>query len=302
MTQRGANVNKKRSSEPTPTTARLEALRLADLVPHPDQAKCFRKHGPFERVNLKRDIRANGVKHPPEVMPPGNAAGLRPYTTVTGHTRLEILGELGHTTAEVLVRYDLINATAAAVKKLFLTDNGARRQQSRFDQARYAVELYQVEREEAGKRPASDPLSQEELCARVGQIMGVSGKTFQRYRNVLRAPAAVQDAFEKNRVTLVDAARVATLPRADQQRLADRLRAGDDPKAAFAAFFPPKGRGHASANNAVAAFARSLEAAGANITDRLGEVKAGVVRQNKERLRAGGTLIKVLLQKLDRAG
>lgn len=295
-------MKNKRSHDRPPTTPRLETLRLVDMVPHPDQGNSFKRHGAFEREELKKDIRANGVNYPPEVMPPKNASGLPAYTLVKGHTRVEIWGEMGHSTMEVMVRYDLIDATPATVKKMFLTDNGARRQQSRFDQARYAIELYQVEREEAGKLPANDPLGREDLCAQLGRIMGVSGKTFQRYRNILRASAEVQDAFEKNVIKLVDAARVVTLPKADQERLAGRLRAGDDPKAVFAAFFPPKGHGHVKPADAVAAFARSLDAARADLAGRLADVKPGLVSRFERQLRSGRKLIKELLLKRDRAG
>ena len=126
-----------------------------------------------------------------------------------------------------------------------------------------------------------------------------------RYVAVLKSAPEVQKAFEDGHLTLVQAARVGAMLVNEAKRheaFAARLRAGEKPKAVYAAFFPTKGNGHANANNAVAAFARALEAAVANIADRLADVKAGVVRQRKEQFRAGGQLIKELLQKLDRAG
>ncbi len=295
-------MKKKRSPDPPPTEPRLETLRLADLIPHPDQELYFPVYDEHRFEELVRSVRAKGVETPPDVLPAGNTARLPGNTILCGHTRAKAAREAGLTSIPVRVRYDLLGASRAAVDEVFLGDNTLRRQLSKLGEARAAVGIYLARKAQAGKTVRGSVFADQSLRDQVGAIIGMSGRNLGRYLNVLEAPLEVQLAFERNQLKLVDAARVANLPRNDQERFAARLHAGDDPKAVFAAFFPPKGRGHASANNAVAAFARSLEAAGANITDRLEEVKAGVVRQNKEQLRAGGKLIKDLLQKLDRAG
>ena len=89
-------MKKKRTTEPT--EPRLESLRLADLIPHPDQGDYFPSYGKPEREALKGDIRVNKLKHPIVVLPPGNRAGLPPHTILVGHTRRKTLLELGETT------------------------------------------------------------------------------------------------------------------------------------------------------------------------------------------------------------
>lgn len=182
---------KKRPVEP-----KRENRRLTELVPHSDQAKYYRHYGEYAYAALKDDIAKNGLKHPIEVLPPGNAAGLSPDTILMGHTRKKILCELGHTTAEVSVRYDLRTATRAEVDMLFLTDNEARRQQDRLGQARAAIRLFEIERAQKGRSVIGDLLQYGELRDKVGQIVGMSGRHLDRYLKVLAAPVEVQDAFQ----------------------------------------------------------------------------------------------------------
>ena len=124
-------MKKSHPSRPAPAAPRLEEVRLADLKAHPDQGKYFRRYGEFEYAALKADIRAHGLKTPPEVLPPDNAAGLPAYTLLKGHTRVKVLGELGHAAVRANVRYDLAAASRADVDREFILDNVARRHGSR---------------------------------------------------------------------------------------------------------------------------------------------------------------------------
>ena len=277
----------------------LKALRLAKLKPHPKQERFFRQYGHYEYETLKADIRDNGLKNPIEVVPADNAAGLEPLTIINGHTRCKILTELGIETTEVLLRYDLLDASASEITKLFLLDNVARRQQDRLGQAHAAIQHYKIEREQLGRQVDGDPMNQEKLRDQIGAIIGVSGRTLQRYRNILAGPIEVQDAFESGQIKLVDAARVTSLPPKEQNLLAKRLRDGEDPKVVFAAFFPPEHRGHVKLSNAIACLVRTLETAQSDLFPRLAEVTPGSVRKSKKQLRGGIKLLEGLLHKID---
>ena len=289
----------KKRSKLTQTSPRLEAAALSDLVPHPDQSKYFRTYGAFEYEALKNDIAANGVTNPIAVLPPGNAAGLPSRTIIFGHTRRKILLELGHASANVLVRYDLINATRAEVDELFLLDNTARRQLDRLGQARAAVGLFLIEKEKKGRRVIGDPLQQGELRDRIGAIIRMSGRNLARYLNVLNAPSEVQDAFEARVISLQTASRVVTLPQLQRERLAKRLQAGEEPKSVFKDFFPDKSGIHVQPNDALASFVRSLESAQADLGHRINEVRSNPVRVHEAALRRGRKLIRALLAKLE---
>ena len=290
---------KKTTKTPVVSTPRLKAVSLAALKPHPDQQRYFRGYGDFEYAQLKADIAANGVRVPPEVLPRGNAAGLPGGTLIKGHTRCKIWGELGHDRIEALVRHDLKNVERAIVDEEFLKDNVARRQQDMLGQARAAVGLFVIERAKKGRTVHGDPLRAGEVRDRVGQIVGMSGRNLQRYLNVLAARPEVQDAFAAGRVRLVDAARVVSLSKREQEALADRLRGGEDPKAVFAEFFPTGDGRHVRVGDAVAAFARAIERSHADLDGRVGPVSAELVRKFEPTLRKGRKLLGVLLAKLD---
>lgn len=292
-------MKQKRPAEPLPTTARLETLRLADLIPHPDQAAYFPNYGKPEREALKADIRVNKLKHPIVVLSPCNAAGLPPHTILEGHTRREILLELCETTTEAQVRYDLASATRAEVDEIFLSDNNARRHPSKLDQARVAVGLYKCRRAKQGRSVSGDLFQREDLRDQIGAIFGMSGRNLARYLNVLAAPIEVQNALEAKTVKLVDAAKVAALSKDDQARLASRLRAGEDAGAVFAAFFGTKSDKHVKSGDAVAAFARAIEAGHADLDGRVDPITARLVGRFEGSLRKGEDLIRRLLEKLD---
>ena len=285
-----------RSTEPQRKT-----VRLADLTPHPDQNTYFRKTGEYEYAELKRDIAANGIRNPIEVMPAQNRAGLPKFTIVSGHTRKAILEELEFEETEVLIRNDLREATRDEVNREFLIANVARRQQSRLAQARAAVALFLNEREAAGDGVFGDPFAVGELRERIGKIVGMSGRNLQRYLNVLSAPEAVQEAFDRGTVKLVDAARVASLHKKDQEKLAARLAAGDDAKAVFASVFGEKSNKHVKPADALAAFARSLAVSHADLGDRLDEVRENSIRRHEPALRDAKKMIRLLLARLDAA-
>jgi hypothetical protein len=77
-------MKSKKPAESKASTPQLEVVLLAALVSHPDQGRFFRKYGEFEYQKLMSDIGANGLRDPIEVLPPGNAAGLKPYTISAG--------------------------------------------------------------------------------------------------------------------------------------------------------------------------------------------------------------------------
>jgi hypothetical protein len=289
----------KSTGNDTTTTPRLKVFKLADVKPHPDQERYFRSYGDFEYAQLKADIAATRVRVPPEVLPAGNAAGLPDGTLIKGHTRCKIWGELGHTSIEVLVRYDLQNVERAHIDEEFLRDNIARRQQDKLGQARAAVGLYLIERAKKGRMVSGDPLRVGEVRDRVGQIVGMSGRNLQRYLNVLAARPEVQDAFAAGRVRLVDAARVVGLSKREQEALADRLRGGGDPKAVLAEFFPKGDGRHVRVGDAVAAFCRAIEKSHADLDGRIDPLSAKAVRKFEGSLRRGRQVIEGLLAKLE---
>src|SRR5689334_8865565 len=101
----------------------VEERRLAALVEHLLQRAFFDDLPPDDFARLVADIQRHGLREKIHVLPGRNAAGLQPNTILDGHQRRRALTALGETTASVVVRYDLLDADAAAVERAFLTPN-----------------------------------------------------------------------------------------------------------------------------------------------------------------------------------
>src|SRR5262249_6422847 len=134
----------------------------------------------------------------------------------------------------VLVRHDLVEASADAIEHEFLEENVHRRQLDKLEQARIWKRLVEIEM--GGPIGRHDIRGKEKAQARGRKILKKSGKTVQRNLNVLEAPREVQEAYRAGKLPLVVAARVASLQRSMQMEIASRLRAGEAPKDVVAAF------------------------------------------------------------------
>ena len=286
---------KKKAEGRGPTGTRLETVRLADLVPHPKQAKYFPDRDDTRYAALKADIQAHGVREPVQVLPLAKRRGK--FMIVAGHTRCRVLKELGHETVAARVRYDLRGATPGDVEHLLITDNTVRRQMATLDLALAEIRLYEIEHKKKRGYVPSNPLRDEKLRARIGRIVGMSGRNLNRYFNVLRVAPEIQAAFQGGRLKLVDASRVVTLPPEAQARFAARLTSGECPKAVLASLFRPRPPRRVKAAAAVAALVRHLAAAHATLD---GRVEAMLARPDEgyvNALRQGDALIKKLLAK-----
>jgi hypothetical protein len=194
------------------TTRPTEKRRLDSLHPHPRQAKLFDDLAVQEFLALVEDIRENGMRSPPEILPDG--------TIVTGHQRVRAAKELGWDEIDVVVRYDLADDDGAA-ESLLISDNLNRRQLSPLGQARCISALAEIEesrrdRYAVGSRPI---LARD----RVGERLRMSGRNVDRYLAVLEAPQSVQRAFDCGFLPLVLAARVAHLRANVQRRVAESI-------------------------------------------------------------------------------
>lgn len=199
-----------------------EMRGLDELKPFPTQVEQFGDLNEVELTALAEDISANGLKHPIEVLGE-NAAGLPVGTIVCGHQRLRALRLLGVQESRVRVRYDLAGATRNEVEGVFLDDNVHRKQLTPLGKARAAYRRVELERGAGGLCGAAGG---KDLRDRVGAAIGMTGRNVQRYLNALKAPAAVQRAFDAGDVTLVQADRVGQLGKKERQELTEAIDGG----------------------------------------------------------------------------
>lgn len=193
--------------------------KIARLKDHPQQAAMFGDVSEGELDALAADIRAHGLRHPVEVLPDG--------TVVGGHQRVRAAKKLGWKEIAVVVRRDLAAAGESAVEAHFIGDNFHRRQLTPLARARCLKRLMELEQ---GKPSGRFGFAKtEELKARIGERMGVSLRSVNRYLLVLATPPEVQACFDAGGLSLVAAGKVALLPKSVQAEVARRIAAGERP-------------------------------------------------------------------------
>jgi len=205
---------------------------LTTLKPHPRQAEFFDDLSDAELKALAEDIRQRGLRERIEILPDG--------TIISGHQRLRALKLLGYHEFEVIVRNDLAGADANVIDQAFLAANFHRRQLDRLAKAKVALGLIEAEQGREVNNHNWHEIN--DARDRVGALIGMSGRNLQRYWSVLRTPTEVQNAFRAKKIKLVLAASVATLQQKYKDRVAERIRNGEDPKSVITEVVGPSDR------------------------------------------------------------
>ncbi len=240
-----------------------ETRVLADLLPYPKQREFFDDAEGPEFDNLVKDIKQRGLQQLPEILPE-NQAGLPPNTILLGHRRIRALIKLGYVEYEVVVRYDLAEASPETIEEEFLKDNLARRHQSRLSLARIYKRLLEIER--AGRKPEFTRRGTEihqrpldvETRDLIGKQFGVSGRTLDRWCRVLELPLEIQQAVENDRLPITVGDRLASLKPSVQEKIAAAIRDGLAPRKAVAKY-KPKARRIADANKIIDDLIKALK-------------------------------------------
>ena len=198
---------------------------IKDLKPHPRQSQFFDQL-PFHLIrDLAQDIKARGLKEPLEILPDG--------TIVCGHQRTEAAKLLRWDEIDVWVNHELADQGEHAILQRLIEDNIARRQLDRLEQVRCYKKLGELAPETPLNQKRSHQLGR--LRDVVGARLGMSGRTLDRYIQVLDTPHEIQKAFRDGRLSLVNACKVAgSSPHVKEQIVAD-IRAGINPKVAVQA-------------------------------------------------------------------
>jgi ParB-like chromosome segregation protein Spo0J len=284
------------------THSNTKQMSLADLVPHPLQCEFYANCSADDDQALAEDLRQRGQQVPIIVMPDGNAAGLPPSTILDGHRRARLMLANGQTKAMVQIRHDLKDADAATVEAEFLKYNFTRRQLHPLDRARIAQRLFLLER----RRKTVRSLSSTEMPAmrdRVGQALGMSGRNLDRYLRVLETPLPVQNAVRDRRMKLILGAKIALLPRTEQEEIASEIASITDPKQITEIVSRylklPDDRRHRKANDAAHSIAVALERGIEDLDGRVDQVGTSVIREKLDTFRKAYSVIAQLLKKVE---
>jgi ParB/RepB/Spo0J family partition protein len=266
---------------------------LDQLREHPAQQLNFGDLPEAQFEDLVESLQKHGQRHAIEILPDG-------HTIVTGHQRVRAARRLGWTKIRAIIRNDLAEAGTAAVEQHLIEDNLDRRHLSRLALARCYRRLKELERNRSpGTLQANEHA---ELRDRVGRKLNVSGRNLDRYLRVLDTPRAVQEAFERNDLSLVLAGKVAGLSRSAQEEIAERIGNGESAKAVVADYVDPSNGRHLKPGDACAAFASALERGVADLDGRVDRVSRSDVAKHRPILGRGHKMIAQLLERCGDAG
>lgn len=282
----------------SPNHAVEEERRLDELIEHPMQNLYNDELGKQGLMSLAADIKLNGLREKIQILPANNKAGHPPNTTLDGRQRTKALLLNGETKTTVIVRYDLREADALTIEKVFLEFNAHRQHRDQLLQARTALRLFELEKKRS--RGELRPWDEGEARDRVGKTIGMSGRNLNRYFRLLKTPVEVQNAHRKGKLQLVVAEKVADLDAKTQQKVAERIRDGEDPKRVVSEYLPTREARHRKVADAVASLVRGLERGRQDLDGRVDEVRPGHVAPHLEELRQAKVMIAMLIKKSEK--
>jgi ParB/RepB/Spo0J family partition protein len=241
-----------------PREGRIESWAISGLKQHHWQAALFHDLDGDEFDALVDSMRREGLREPLQVTPDG--------TIIDGHQRHRAAVQLGWTEIRVRIRDDLAG-DQEAIDRAHIEANLSRRQLDPLDKARLARRLMELER---GCRSASfSTQEKEELRDRVGRSIGYSGRHAGRLVNILSTPMAVQRAFSKGRLPLVQADKVSRLGWTKQKEIASEIEDGGDPAKVVASYLSkprPKVKPDKMYKTVMTELARGLEIMEAHVS------------------------------------
>ncbi|MBA4105995.1 MAG: hypothetical protein C0485_09570 [Pirellula sp.] len=197
-------------SNKPPTGISVERRDLQSLTLH-EMHEVFSDPSNEEIDRLAADVKARGLQHKIEITPDD--------VIIAGRKRWLALMSLGWESAFCRVRNDLAAKGELAIVEYIILDNLARRQHGQLETAR-AYRALKQSRDRSGVKGGQD------LRDVLAVHFHLSGGSLDRLCRILDAPRAVQDAFDKGELRLVDAAKVGRISRDKQDKIVAEIDSG----------------------------------------------------------------------------
>lgn len=198
--------------------------KIADLRENPHQDEIYGALSEIELAALATDIDKHGLRHPIEITESG--------VIIDGHQRVQVCSQLGWDEIEVVI-YEALSSDE--LKERFIRANLTRRQLDPIGKARAIKALSELEQTRKGI-PLQASTFREHLAAQLGG--GISGRTVDRYLQLLTLPMPVQDAVSQGFLPMTQALKLTQLPKATREEVAARIAAGESPKSVVLGYMP----------------------------------------------------------------
>lgn len=187
-------------------------IPVANLRPHPLQDVIYGDLSPSEFAALKQDIQHHGIRQPVEVTKDG--------VLVDGKHRVRALRELGIEEVDAII---VEAETEEAIEERFVTANLNRRQSDPVTKARAIQQLAKIESRRIGIR--IDLHAKGPFRDRLASLLGnTSGRTIDRYLQLLRLEREIQDAVSSGQLPMTKALKIESLPKPARKAIVERLK------------------------------------------------------------------------------
>lgn len=193
-------------------------ISVANLRPHPRQHLIYGDLPHSEYLALKEDILKHGIRQPIEVT--------KDDVLVDGHHRVRALRELGIDEVDAIV---VAAESEEMIEERLVTANLMRRQMDPVTKARSIQHLAKIESRRIGiridlheKGPFRDWLA---------SLLGnTSGRTIDRYLQLLRLEREIQDAVSTGQLPMTTALKIGSLPKAARAAIVERIKENQPPR------------------------------------------------------------------------
>ncbi|MES2793564.1 MAG: ParB/RepB/Spo0J family partition protein [Planctomycetota bacterium] len=198
--------------------------RIVELTSHPQQGRVYNSLSDREFQLLKDDIARHGVRQPIEITSIG--------VIVDGHHRVKALQELGIGEVDVIICEEM---TDDEIEERFVNANLLRRQLDPVTKARAIKRLAEIESQRTGIR--IDLHTDRSFRDRLARLLGnISGRTVDRYLQLLRLERVIQDAVASDQLPMTTALKIESLPAVKRQAIAKRISAKEPAKKVVAEY------------------------------------------------------------------
>ena len=209
----------------------VQSWKIADLREHPRQQELFGDLPDAQLDELIADMKINGQRVPLDILPTGEIAD--------GHQRWRAAKKLDWSELNVIIRDDLAVAGDAALEKFMIDVNMNRRHLDVLAIARLYKRLRQLDR--GLDKDKFTSWCRQDLRDRLAKrIGGRSGRTLDRYVQLLDAPRVVQDAVSRGALSMQAALKMLRLRPEKQEAVVAAISAGKPANKVIAANYPTK--------------------------------------------------------------
>jgi ParB-like chromosome segregation protein Spo0J len=265
----------------------IKALPPGRLQDHPLNSELYRPRTKCEIEEIARHLDAGEHYEPVEVTPD--------FVIISGHGRCAAASLLKWKTIRCWIRRDLAKAGPDAVKQRLIEANLHRRQLSRLDMVRSYEALKRLGKGRAGQGAGAGAVKGD-LRDILAKRFKLSGRSLDRWLQVLKLPIELQAAVDDGALKLTVAVQAAAEPKAKLDKAAEEVRKGTSAREAVARCLGKKAERRASPRTAFERLLRGLSQAQLDLAGRLAEVREGRTGDPVKQLRAGIQLFSGLIR------